>query len=191
MTVFLISVEKNTIFKRIVEGDKNAFSDCVDKYRGFVWSLAKKYLPTIEDAEDATQDIFLEIWEKAERYDVNKASELTFIAVIARRRLIDKIRKIYRTPIMSSIDDFFQSPNNNFEDELHRRIEVKKVVKMMSVLSLEQKTLMMLTIFEGLSHREIANKTGIQLGSVKTYIRRGFRRVREILNVNPQNLVNE
>jgi RNA polymerase sigma-70 factor (ECF subfamily) len=188
MSLATNSMDKNTILNRIVSGDENAFADCVDKYGKFVWSLAKRYLPTVEDAEDAVQEIFLEIWQNAEHFDANKASEITFIGLIARRRLIDKVRKVYRTPIMSSIDDVFQTTKDRYEDVIHMQIEAKKAVKAMSFLRPKQKNLMMLTIFEGMSHGEIAKKTGIPLGSVKTYIRRGFSRVREVLNVNQQNL---
>jgi RNA polymerase sigma factor (sigma-70 family) len=180
------SIDENTILQRIALGEETAFADCLDKYGKLVWALAKTYLQTIEDAEDAVQEIFFEIWQNAERFDVNKASEITFIATIARRRLIDRVRKYYRTPKTTSIDESFQTPNNFYEDELHRQIEAKKVVKAMNILRPKQKTLMLLTIFEGMSHGDIAKSTGIPLGTVKTCIRTGFSRLRNALNVNPQ-----
>jgi RNA polymerase sigma factor (sigma-70 family) len=180
------SIDENTILQRIALGEETAFADCLDKYGKLVWALAKTYLQTIEDAEDAVQEIFFEVWQNAERYDADKASEITFIGLIARRRLIDKVRKYYRTPITSSIDESFQAPKYVYEDKIHQKIEAKKIVKAMNVLRPKQKNLMMLTIFEGMSHGEIAKSTGIPLGTVKTCIRTGFSRLRTVLNVNPQ-----
>jgi RNA polymerase sigma-70 factor (ECF subfamily) len=188
MNSILKSNEKKPILKRVVAGDESAFADFIDKYGKLVWSLAKKYTQTTEDAEDAVQEIFMEIWQNAERFDESKASEITFIATIARRRLIDRVRKVYRTPNMSSIDEIFETHKNVFENEIHTQIEAKKVVKAMNVLRPEQRDLMLLTIFEGMSHGEIAEKTGIPLGTVKTHIRRGFARVREIMQENSLNL---
>nr|MCU0238443.1 sigma-70 family RNA polymerase sigma factor [Pyrinomonadaceae bacterium] len=125
MNSILKSNEKNTILKRVVAGDESAFADFIDKYGKLVWSLAKKYTQTTEDAEDAVQEIFMEIWQNAERFDESKASEITFIATIARRRLIDRVRKVYRTPNMSSIDEIFETPKNVFENEIHTQIEAK------------------------------------------------------------------
>jgi RNA polymerase sigma-70 factor, ECF subfamily len=180
------SIDENTILQRIALGEETAFADCIDKYGKLVWSLAKTYLQTIEDAEDAVQEIFFEIWQNAERFDADKASEITFIALIARRRLIDKVRKYYRAPKTSSIDETFQTPKIVYEDKIHRQIEAKKVVKAMRVLRPKQKKMIMLTVFEGMSQGEIAKSTGIPLGTVKTCIRTGFNRLRTILNVNPQ-----
>lgn len=184
MNLTAISENKNAILTRIVKGEENAFTEFISKYGKLVWSLAKKYTNTNEDAEDAVQEIFMEIWQSAERFDENKASEITFIATIARRRLIDRVRKVYRTPNMTSIDEIFETPKNVFADEIHTQIEAKKIVKAMNILRPEQRDLMLLTIFEGMSHGEIAERTGIPLGTVKTHIRRGFARVREILGQN-------
>ncbi|HTK36951.1 MAG TPA: sigma-70 family RNA polymerase sigma factor, partial [Pyrinomonadaceae bacterium] len=80
------------ILQRIAAGDRTAVQDCLDTYGGLVWSIARKMLRSNEDTEDAVQEIFVDIWKNAERYDDAQSSETTFIAMIARRRLIDRIR---------------------------------------------------------------------------------------------------
>ena len=72
------------ILQRISDGDRNAIQDCLDKYGGLVWSIARKMLRNSDDAEDAVQEIFVDIWKNAGRFDESKASETTFIAMIAR-----------------------------------------------------------------------------------------------------------
>ena len=173
---------KSTILPRIAQGDENAVAECMKQYGNLVWMLAKKYTQTIEDAEDAVQEIFTEVWQNAGRFDSEKASEVTFISLIARRRLIDRLRKVYRQPNVLSIDEIFEVQPNGFETEIHTQIEAKKAVAAMREIRTEQRELMLLTIFEGMSHGEIAEKTNLPLGTVKTHIRRGFESVRKIMS---------
>lgn len=176
------AVPKNTILPRIAQGDENAVTECMNQYGNLVWMLAKKYTQTVEDAEDAVQEIFLEIWQNAGKYDSAIAAEITFISLIARRRLIDRLRKTYRQPNMQNIDDVFEVRRNGFENEVLTSIQAKKAVELMNKIRPEQRELMILTVFEGLSHGEIAEKTNLPLGTVKTHIRRGFESVRKIMH---------
>ena len=82
-----------TILQRIASGDSLAVQECLDTYGGLIWSLARRMLPDVNEAEDAVQEIFIEIWKTAERFDESKSSETTYVAMIARRRLIDRLRK--------------------------------------------------------------------------------------------------
>jgi RNA polymerase sigma factor (sigma-70 family) len=172
----------NPILPRIAEGETNAFEDFINQYGNLVWSIAKKFAPTTEDAEDAVQEVLMEIWQNAGRFDETKASEVTFISLIARRRLIDRVRKIYRQPVFQSIEDTFETQPNVFENNILTNIEAKKAVCAMQKVRPEQRELMILTIFDGMSHGEIADKTSLPLGTVKTHIRRGFESVRKIMN---------
>ena len=98
------------ILKRIAEGDAAAVQDCLKKYGGLVWSLARRMLRNSDDAEDAVQEIFVDVWKNAARFDEAKSSETTFIAMIARRRLIDKIRYATRRISADSLDDVLLEP---------------------------------------------------------------------------------
>ncbi len=87
-----------SILQRIAKKDKMAVEECFDKYGGLVWSIAKKFTNSREDAEDAVQDIFIDIWKYAGRFDAAKSAESSFIVLLARRRLIDRLRKFNRQP---------------------------------------------------------------------------------------------
>jgi len=126
----------------------------------------------------------MEIWQNAPRYDSSKASESTFITLIARRRLIDRLRKVYRRPAIQSIEDVFETAPNVFESQANTKIEAKKAVEAMKKLRSEQREMMMLNIYDGMSHGEISEKLNVPLGTVKTHIRRGFKRVREAISRN-------
>ncbi|HMS40874.1 MAG TPA: sigma-70 family RNA polymerase sigma factor [Pyrinomonadaceae bacterium] len=181
----MTNLSEQTILKRIAKGDQTAVEDCFNQYGNLIWALAKKYTPTREDAEDAVQEIFTEIWQNAARYDDAKAREITFITTIARRRLIDRVRKVYRRPQTSSIETTFVS--NSYEPSAFQQVQAKEIIKAMQVLRPEQRELMLLNIYEGMSHGEISEATGVPLGTVKTHIRRGFERVRNVMNLGGMN----
>jgi len=170
-----------TILQRIASGDKTAVQDCLDKYGGLVWSLARRMLADNNEAEDAVQEIFIEIWKNAERFDENQSSETTFIAMIARRRLIDRIRKHARTPNIDSFEDILVEPAGKTDEEVYVSIEAMQVAELMKDLRPEQKQVLQLSIVDGYSHQEICEALDIPLGTVKTHARRGLIQVREML----------
>jgi RNA polymerase sigma-70 factor (ECF subfamily) len=171
------------VLVRVARGEEFAVEEFMSSYGNLVWALAKRFTKTTEDAEDAVQEIFIEIWQNAARYDSAKSAESTFITMIARRRLIDRLRKTYRQPQTQSIDDFFEMQTFGGNAQLQTKVEAKQAVKAMKQLRPEQRNLMLMTIFDGLSHGEIAQLTGMPLGTVKTNIRRGFNRMREIMSL--------
>jgi RNA polymerase sigma-70 factor (ECF subfamily) len=176
--------KQNTILERVAAGDESAVNDCINQYGNLIWALAKKLTPKQEDAEDAVQEIFMEIWQNAARYDAGKSSESTFITIIARRRLIDRLRKVYRRPVVQSIEDTFETAPNVFESQIATRIQANAAIEAMKKLRAEQREMMLLNIFDGLSHGEISERLNIPLGTVKTHIRRGFKKMREVLSQN-------
>jgi RNA polymerase sigma-70 factor (ECF subfamily) len=93
------------VLPRIAAGDPGAASDCLARYGGLVWSLARRFLSNVADAEDAMQDVFIELWKNAGRYDPSRASEPTYVTMIARRRLIDRKRKAGRAPPAQPLPD--------------------------------------------------------------------------------------
>jgi len=172
-------MNKSNLLKRIAAGEQQAVEDCINKYGNLIWALAKRYSQNHEDAEDAVQEVFTEIWKNASRYDETKAVESTFITTIARRRLIDRLRKVYRRPQTCSIENTFIT--NSCEPTVFQQMQAKEIIKAMRILRPEQRELMFLNIYDGMSHGEIAARTGVPLGTVKTHIRRGFEKVRQFM----------
>lgn len=177
------------ILHRIATGDKTAVQDCLKAYGGLVWSLARRMSPNTDDAEDAVQEIFIDVWKNAERFDASQSSETTFIAMIARRRLIDRLRHSNRRLSPDSLEDLTVEPVNRSDGSLQMSVEAKEAAKALEQLRPEQKQVLQLSIIQGLSHQEISDATGIPLGTVKTHARRGLLQVREFLglgNVNKE-----
>lgn len=175
------------ILHRINQGDKTAVQDCLSKYGGLVWSLARRMSANTEDAEDAVQEIFIDIWKNAQRYDETQSSETTFIAMIARRRLIDRLRYAKRRISADSLEDITSEPQNRADEEMQTNIEAKSAARALRQLRPEQQQVLQLSIVQGLSHQEISDATGIPLGTVKTHARRGLMQVREFLGMSGMN----
>ena len=171
------------ILQRIADGDKTAVQDCLDTYGGLVWSLARRMCRNNADAEDAVQEIFIDIWKNAQRFDENQASETTFVAMIARRRLIDRLRKMTRKPEIDSLEETLYEPSKDSNEDILISIEAKEAAKAMKELRPEQRQVIYLSIVQGCSHQEIANALDMPLGTVKTHIRRGLMQMREILDL--------
>jgi RNA polymerase sigma-70 factor, ECF subfamily len=169
------------ILKRIAEGDQDAVQDCLKAYGGLVWSLARRMLRNTDEAEDAVQEIFVDVWKNAARFDPAQASETTFVAMIARRRLIDKIRFSQRRLAPDSLEDILAEPAGSSGKEMQLLVEGQEAFKALEELRPEQRQVLQLSIIHGLSHQEIAEATGMPLGTVKTHARRGLLQARELL----------
>ncbi|MCW5947892.1 MAG: sigma-70 family RNA polymerase sigma factor [Pyrinomonadaceae bacterium] len=181
----------NDTLKRIASGDRSAVSECIDKYGGLVWSIARKMIRNQEDAEDVVQDIFVDIWKNASRFDENQSSETTFIAMIARRRVIDRIRYSTRRISADSLDDVLLEPFTRSDQQLQISVEANEAAEALRTLRPEQQQVLRLSIVQGMSHQEIADATGMPLGTVKTHARRGLLQVREVLGLGSKDMFKE
>jgi RNA polymerase sigma-70 factor (ECF subfamily) len=170
----------DSLLARVGAGDANAVRECLQRFGGLVWSLARRLSPSPSDAEDAVQEIFVDLWKSAKRFDPRAASEATFVAMIARRRLIDRLRSRRRRredPLEEGAEAsaLAESPPGELA------AEAALAAKALAQLRPEQRQVLLLATIHGLSHEEIAKRTGLPLGTVKTHARRGLLRVREVL----------
>ena len=179
------------ILKRIADGDSQAVEECLDKYGGLVWSIARQMLRNTDDAEDAVQEIFVDVWKNSGRFDESLSSETTFIAMIARRRLIDRIRYSSRRISAESLDDVLLEPFNRADKQIQTNIEAQQAAEAMKSLKPEQQQVLRLSIIQGMSHQEISQATGMPLGTVKTHVRRGLLHVKEQLGLRESSIKTE
>ena len=171
------------ILNRIASGDSNAVQECLKAYGGLIWSLARRMLRDSNDAEDVVQEVFVDIWKNAEKFDPSQSSETTFVAMIARRRIIDRIRYSARRLSPDSLDDVLAEPASRNDQTLQTSIEANEAAKVLNELRPEQQQVLQLSIVHGLSHQEISDATGMPLGTVKTHARRGILQARELLGL--------
>jgi RNA polymerase sigma factor (sigma-70 family) len=172
--------EPPSILERVAAGDPGATSECIARFSGLVWSLARKLCSSPSDAEDAVQEIFVDLWKSAGRFDPSIAGETTFVAMIARRRLIDRGRRKMRRPEVPQIPETVADSRVQ-RDASEASEQVAIAQRAFEQLRPEQRQVLQLAIHQGCSHEQIATATGMPLGTVKTHARRGLIKIRQIL----------
>jgi RNA polymerase sigma-70 factor (ECF subfamily) len=160
---------------RIRAGDQQAMSELYDRYSKVVYAVALRVLQDAAGAEDVLQDVFLQLWRNPDAFDASRGSLAAWLAVIARHRSIDRLRK--RRP-ETDIEDCVIASGPDLRDETERALLIEKVRGALEVMSPEQRQAMELAFFQGLTHTEIAEKTGEPLGTIKTRIRSGLQQLR-------------
>jgi RNA polymerase sigma-70 factor (ECF subfamily) len=169
------------LLPRIAAGDRQAVAACIDRYGALVWSMARRMTPTAADAEEAVQDIFFDLWRYASRYDANRGPENAFVAILARRRLIDRMRR--QKQRLASEERLDETHEATMAGALRAEqdTEMDSTHALLGRLTLPQRRVLELSLIQGMSHAEIAEHTGLPLGTVKTLIRRGMLHAREIV----------
>ena len=170
---------QQNLLAEVATGESKAFEKLIKKYGNLIWSIARRYLSNQAEAEDAVQEIFLALWQSASRFDANKGSEITFIATIARRRLIDGLRKNNKHKILQSIDDSISNDVFQQKSNLEKNAELSLAIGILETLEKKDQELLSLSIYQGYSHVEIAKLLNLPLGTVKTKIRRNLMKIRE------------
>lgn len=170
-----------SLLEQVAAGRAGAVEACIERYGALVWSLARRLSNSQSDAEDAVQEIFLDVWKSSARYDPSVASEATFIAMISRRRLIDRRRRLASRPQGRELVDVGDSDSAPVSASVELSEEAAAAAQALEQLRPEQQKVLRLSIYQGLSHERIAEATGMPLGTVKTHVRRGLIKVREIL----------
>lgn len=167
------------IMQLIATRDQQALHSLYQRYGTAVYSLAYRVLQNVTLAEEVTQDTFLKIWEHKAEWDPEKGKLKSWLLSITHFTAVDRVRQERRQPSLhpASIEDM--------EDEVHMGGEGYwqdgTVLRMlMSQLSQEQIRLLEMAFFQGMSHSEIANVTQLPLGTVKTRLRGGLQRLRQL-----------
>ncbi|MBC7977531.1 MAG: sigma-70 family RNA polymerase sigma factor [Myxococcales bacterium] len=177
--------EDATLLGRVAARDPAAVRACIAQYGPLVWSLARRFEPT--DAEDAVQEVFLDLWKHAGRFDAQLGSEAAFIVTIARRRLIDRQRMRSRRPTTEAMPEKLLQVDPTTSPVV--AAEAAQAARVLEQLRPEQREVIVLATCYGLSHGEIAEQTGMPLGTVKAHVRRGLLMIRSaLLGVQPQEL---
>lgn len=154
-------------------------NECIDRFGGLIWSIVRRSIRNESEAEDVVQQVFTELWKKSSSYDPATASESTFVALIARRRTIDQVRKSSRQPTFETLDAAATLPAP--DQETPADCDAEAVRASLSDLPDDTRDLFRMFFEEGFTHPEIAGKTGLPLGTVKTRLRRGLLTLRERL----------
>jgi|688.fasta_scaffold91323_3 RNA polymerase sigma-70 factor (ECF subfamily) len=164
----------------IAAGDKSAVDRFIERYGGLIWTLTKKMTRSSHDAEDLVQEIFIELWKNAAHFRPERGSEISFISIIARRRLLDRLRKTSAQAQVHNLheESLVEVPERQ-PDSLEVADEIAKVRNCMEQLSPNAQGVLKLILQDGLSHQEVSISLSLPLGSVKSFARRGLLSLRE------------
>jgi RNA polymerase sigma-70 factor, ECF subfamily len=166
------------LLPRVAAGDALAARECVTRYAPLVLRLARRFSRSPAELEDASQDIFLELFRCAGRYREETAPEAAFVTMLARRRLIDSYRQ--RKPEVFGLDpEAFGAVTQDSAGE--ERADANAATLALQRLRPVQQQAVYLAAIRGLPHREVAEEMHLPLGTVKSHIRRGLAAVREAL----------
>ena len=164
------------LIARMRGGDGSALTAVYDRYSRVVYSVALRVMQENAAAEDLMQEVFLHLWRNADSFDGSRGSLGAWLAVVTRHRAIDQIRR--RKEHVEIDDSTFRSKVRT-EDPTEHKILIERVRKEMAAMPPEQRKAVEMAFFEGLTHAEIAKKTGAPLGTVKTRIRAALMTVKK------------
>jgi RNA polymerase sigma-70 factor (ECF subfamily) len=170
------SVDDTALLTRMGQRDENAMEDLFRRYSGAVYSVALRVLHDSGQAEDVLQEVFLQLWRDPTAFVQQRGSLGGWLVVVARNRAIDLLRR--RKPT-DSVEDVVLASSVNVAEEAERNTTMQKVRQVIAGLPEEQQKTLQLAYFEGLSHSEIASRTGDPLGTVKTRIRQALISLRK------------
>lgn len=170
------------LLKAIARQDETALAELYDRYRLILFGLLVRILNSREEAEDVLQEVFLQVWRRAADFDENRGRPFTWLVTLARSRGIDRLRNLAareRVAIAGS-----REPAEETSDAVADAVRSEQrglVTLALEQLPDEQRRPLMLAYFDGLTQSEIAAKLNAPLGTIKTRMRSGLSKLRELL----------
>lgn len=177
------------LMARIKARDASALSELYDHYNRLLFGLILSILRKREEAEDILQEVFTKIWQQAEKFDLERGTVYTWIVTLTRNRSIDRLRsKVYKEQKKQSTslddEDVFHPLYSDESDPLENTIlteRAKKVHEALDQISEKQRKVLQVAYFSGMSQSEISEEFDIPLGTVKSRMRDGMIKLRELL----------
>ena len=166
-------------------GDDHAFASFYDESSRLVHSVAMRFLFDQADADEVTLDVFTQVWRSASGFDAKRGTVTAWLVTMARSRAIDKLRSAAsRVRKQDSIDDGFEVVEKRETPEQASQLNQQRrhVKSALAILPANQRSAINLAYFEDLSQKQISDRLGLPLGTVKTRIRLGMMRLREYLS---------
>ena len=164
--------------------DSHALSQLYDETSGILYSFALRMLNDPSDAEEVVLDVYQQVWKSSESFDSARGSVLAWLTVLTRSRSIDRLRRAGpRRARETSIEQVWEAPSPGPEPEAQSMFQQERrlVRRALEELAPEQREAIELAFFRGLTHVEVAEALGTPLGTIKTRIRVGMRKLRDTL----------
>lgn len=169
------------LMNRVARGEDKAVAELYDRFGTLVYKVARQFLPSQAEAEDAVQEIFVRLWETADRYDPRRAKLVTWVMLIARRHLIDRIRRSAVRPVTAGFEADVTSTGSKDEpgrsaQEDEQRTKLRRRIAELPEL---QRIVIERAYLQGYTLREVSEQLDAPLGTIKSALSRGLERLRE------------
>lgn len=168
----------------VAKGDQQALARLYDRLSPVVLGLARRMLGPGPEADEVTMEVFTQVWRQAGRYDASRASASAWVMMMARSRALDALRVRQRDAARLAAVEAEPLPLATWsdpEDEALVKERQEEVVRALSALPYTQRQALEMAYYDGLTQVEIAERTGTALGTVKTRIRSGLMRLRDLM----------
>ena len=175
------------LVRRVAMRDQAALSALYDRYSRPLYALALKIVLVPEEAEETVTDVFCQVWRTADRYDAGRARVDSWLFMMTRSRALDRVRAANRAArlVEAQAAEAAVDPLGGQVSDPEADAEIAErrgaVLAALGTLSAPQRVALELAFYEGLSHSEVAERTGEPLGTIKTRIRAGLGKLREVL----------
>jgi RNA polymerase sigma-70 factor (ECF subfamily) len=181
-----VSPDLDLLIARVATGDEGAFASLYDQLAPTVFGVVKRVLRDGTQAEEVTQEVFVEIWRQASRFEAGRASVRTWAAMIAHRRAVDRVRSEQAHRNRDDVSAHARQAAPLGPDEMAVELEDgARARQAMQTLSPVQREALELAFYDGLTHIQIADQLGLALGTVKTRIRDGLIKMRAAMGIEP------
>lgn len=177
------SIGSGYLIQQVAQQDREAFSQLYDRCSSLVFCLAMRMLKVRSDAEDLLQEVFVQVWRQASNYSAERGSPEAWISNIARSRAIDKLRSIRRMEQSFVLTDDHARAESSENVETSAAESEAKLAMSSALANLPeaQRKVLEMAYFDGLTQTEIAHRLSEPLGTVKTRMRSGIQRLKDII----------
>ncbi len=189
--VFQSTDEEWILMSRVASGDESAISELYERFGALVFKAARQVLNSRAEAEDASQEIFVRLWKTADRFDPRRARLVTWVMLIARRHLIDRLRRKVARPEVLGLETENEAgfvPEGSSKEQVVANEANPALAARIQELPALQREVIERTYMKGFTLREVSEQLNAPLGTVKSALSRGLARLRERMGEAEQHL---
>lgn len=165
----------------VARGDRRALSELYERTSAKLYGICLRLLGSEAEAQDALQDAYVTVWQKAARFDASKASPITWLCVLARNKAIDRLR---RQPVVGGeLEEALAVPDSGLSalELVEQAQEADRLSRCLEELEERSRAMIRAAFLEGATYSQLAERESVPLGTMKSWIRRGLQRLRGCL----------